>query len=131
MLFTLSFHLIGDEHSVTADSTARGITVTTPAGANTHRGLTQAIHAATNYAGDYLRDADRKGQPWGIKVSVADVTARYGAWNLGGLVRVPIGPPAPSDSPVAQIHARYRADGPMSALANAEQILRAYLTRAA
>jgi len=85
--------------------------------------LGEAIDIARNDMGEFLLPAQRPGRPWGLLVQVAEVQASYGDWP--GFP----GPPnrKPDPSPVTRIRRRWHDSGPLSALENGIEIIKAYL----
>jgi hypothetical protein len=131
-LFQLEFHINGTSHYANAEVVNGVLWVDTDGQRRQAKNENVAVQLAADFAAPFLRSAEQKSQAWGLKVAIAGNSASYGQWNLGGVVRIPVGGmPAPADSPVSLIRARYHDNGPTAALANAEQILRAYLRQAA
>ncbi len=126
-LFTLTAQVCGMNRSCSAESDGFGITVSTSTGPHAVRSWQDAIRVAERDIGLFLRRAERGDIPWGLHVSVGMVQAVYGEWPL-----LP-GPPSddrPEPSPVRRIRSKWRdSDGPMSALGNAVEIMKAYAPR--
>jgi plasmid stabilization system protein ParE len=124
-LFSLDAQVCGLERSATAESDGYGITVHTSSGPVRARSTNDAIRIARDDIGEFLHRGERRGVPWGLRVSVGPVQAVYGEWPLlpggGGGGRV-------EDSPVVRIRREWNErSGPSGALANAIRIIRAYL----
>jgi hypothetical protein len=124
-LFSLSAHVCGSERSVSAEADGFGITVSTSGGPVRARSTNDAVRLARDDIGEHLRRAERRsGVPWGLRVSVGGIQAVYGEWPLI------VGGGEPEASPVSRIRNRWdERSGPLSALANAIEIIRAYLPR--
>lgn len=123
-LFLLRAQVLGTERTVSAEADGFGITVHTSRGSVRARSVNDAIRIARDDMGDFLKTTKHAEGAWGLHVAVADVQAVYGNWPL-----LP-GPPsgAPSDSLVTRIRSRWHDSGPISALENAIEVIRGYLT---
>jgi hypothetical protein len=120
-LFSLTTQVAGQQDSVRADSTARGIAVESARGS----AVVADLHAATDLAGRILgpglERARRSGAPWGLHVEAAGYEAVYGDWPL---LQIPAG--RPRRTAISEIRSRLRAeDGPIDALNNAIRIIEA------
>lgn len=124
-LFSLDAHKCGNERHTSAETDGFGITVSLDGEMVRARSTNDAIRIARDYIGEYLRQAERGGVPWGIRVTVPDGTAIYGEWPF---TRGGAGDPAFRNTPLFRIRNRWRdGSGPLSALANAVEIIRAYV----
>ena len=123
-LFSLGAQRSGIERHVRAEADGFGITLLFDGTPIRVGSTNEAIRRARDFIGEYLLPAQRGGIPWGLIVTVSDGSAVYGEWPLRG------GPPGPTfqRTPLVQIHKRWHDSGPLSALENAVQILRAYTT---
>lgn len=128
-MFTLDAQVLGDQRNIRAESDGLGITVHTSRGPVRARHVNDAIRIAHDDLGEFLRPAhQRSGVPWGLCVSVAGVSSYYGDVRFcrgggggGGL---------PQSELVVRIRARWHdGQGPLAALENALDIVRAYLGR--
>lgn len=126
-LFSLYAQRCGEERHAIAEADGFGITVRLDGHPVQARRATDAIRIARDYIGEYLKPAQRGGIPWGLRVTVTGGVAAYGEWPLAG------GPGSPSfqNSPLVRIRSRWHDSGPFSALENAVEIIRAYVTTAA
>jgi hypothetical protein len=124
-LFALDAQKCGIERHVKAEADGLGITLYRDGQPSRVSGVSEAIHGARDYIGEFLRPAQRGGIPWGLRVTVSGGTAVYGEWPLvgGG------GGPSFSNSPLVRIRNRWHDSGPSSALENAIQIIREYTSR--
>jgi hypothetical protein len=127
-VFTLHADVCGIRHRVSAESTAAGIVLNSPTGQRRVRSRSHALHLAAHEIGMFLRRAERQDAPWGLYVSVDQISAAYGAWP-------PLmGPPVdthPRPSELVRIYRLWReGDGPKAALENACKIIEARLAGA-
>lgn len=126
-LFSLDAQVAGQERHTHAECDGSGITVYTDGVPHLARTRNDAIRIARNYIGEFLTRAHRRGLgAWGVRVTVADGTAVYGQWPLGGR-----GTPDPGfrQTPLFKIRNRWHDSGPLSALENAVEIMRTSLRR--
>ena len=122
--FTLEAQRCGPERHVTATLDGfGGITVDRDGDMAHVRSRSEAIRIARDYTGEFLRPAKRGGQPWGLRVQVADGWAVYGEWPVAGAGG---GSPSFRSTPLVRIRNRWHDSGPLSALENAIQIIREY-----
>jgi hypothetical protein len=123
-VFTLTAQVLGTQHTTSAERDDAGrIIVNTSNGPLGARSVSDAIRIAHRDMGEFLLPAQRPGRPWGLLVSVAGVQAVYGDWPL-----LPGEPRRkPDNSLVHRIRSRWHDSGPISALDNALEIVRAYL----
>jgi hypothetical protein len=122
-LFSLAAQKCGSERHVQATSDGLGITVDLDGRMVSARSVEDAIRIGRDYIGEFLQPAQRGGIPWGLMVNVSGGSAVYGEWPLlggGG------GSPGFQNTPLARIRDRWHDSGPLSALANAIEIVRAY-----
>jgi hypothetical protein len=125
-LFSLGGQKCGLERHATAEADGLGITVSLDGEIVRARSTNDAIRIARDYIGEFLQSAQRGGRPWGLMVSVSGGNAVYGEWPLlggGG------GSPDFQNTPLVRIRNRWHDSGPLSALANAIEIIRAYTPR--
>jgi hypothetical protein len=126
-LFSLDAQKCGIERHTSAEADGFGITVSLDGEMVRARSTNDAIRIARDYIGEFLRQAERGGVPWGVRVTVSGGTAVYGEWPMvggGG------GDPSFRNTPLFRIRNRWREGaGPLSALANAVEIIRAYAPR--
>lgn len=124
-MFTLDAQVCGTERTTRAEADGFGITVDTSAGPMRARSVNDAIRIARDDIGEFLQAAQRRGVPWGLRVTVSGGTAVYGEWPLlgggggrgGGF----------ENSPLVRIRRRWHhGSDALSALANAVEIIRAY-----
>lgn len=125
-LFALDAQKCGNERHARADADGLGITVYTDGHPHHARSSSDAIKIARDYIGEFLRPAQRGGIPWGLRVTVQDGTACYGEWPLTGGGG---GSASFQKTPLVQIRNRWHDSGPLSALENAAQIIRAYASK--
>ena len=124
-MFSLDAQVCGATRSTRAEQDGSGgITVYTSAGPRRARNVNDAIRLARNDIGEFLLPAQRGGRPWGLRVQVGGVAAVYGDWPL---LAGPSGG-RPDNSLVTRIRSRWHDSGPLSALENAVEIIRAYLS---
>jgi hypothetical protein len=123
-LFSLDAQRPGSERSVSAEADGFGVTVYTSDGPVRVPGVKQAVRVARDDIGRFLKDAKRTD--WGLRVTVAGVQAVYGDWPL---IQAPVPDSRPEPSLVVRIRSRWDGGGPLSALENAIEIIRAYLSR--
>ena len=121
-LFALDAHKAGFERHARAEADGLGITVFLEGEPQRDGRFGGAIRIARDHIGDFLQPAQRGGIPWGLMVTVSGGRAAYGQWPLGGGG----GSPSFQSSPLVRIHNRWHDSGPLSALENAIQIIRAY-----
>lgn len=122
-LFSLDAQRCGATCFARAELDGAGITVHTDEGLFRAGSAHDAIRIARDRIGRFLGPAERRGIPWGLLVSVSGGRARYGEWPALRGAR----PSAQfENSPLARIHRRWHDSGPLSALDNAVQIIRAY-----
>jgi hypothetical protein len=122
-LFSLDAQKCGAERHTFAEAAGLGITVYTDGVPHRASSINDAIHTARDYIGEFLQPAQRGGVPWGLRVTVSGGVAVYGEWPLvssGG------GSPSFENSPLVKIRNLWHDSGPISALENAVQIIRAY-----
>lgn len=124
-LFSLAAHRCGPERHVRAEADGFGITVYLDGEPRTARTINDAIAIARDYIGDFLQPAQRGGMPWGLLVTVSGGVASYGEWPLSGGG----GSPSFQNTPLVRIRNRWADSRPLSALANAIQIVREYVPR--
>jgi hypothetical protein len=99
--------------------------VSTSSGEFRVRTIDDGIRVARMEIGRFVKAAERSA-PWGLTVSVANVSAFYGEPLPGSTPR--FGPPADPNSFVAKIRRRWRpGDSAIAALDNATEIIRAYI----
>jgi len=120
-LFALDAQKAGFEHHVHAETDGLGIVVYTDEEVRRVGSVNEAIRIARDYIGAFLQPAQRGGIPWGLLVTVSDGCAAYGEWPLAGG-----GGPSFQQTPLVRIHKRWHDSGPLSALENAIEIIRAY-----
>lgn len=125
-LFSLDAHRCGPERHAQASSDGLGITVSLDDEMIRARSVNDAIRIARDYIGEYLQPAQRGGMPWGVRVTVSDGVAVYGEWPLVGGSGTS---PDFQNTPLVRIRNRWHDSGPLSALANAVEIIRAYTPR--
>jgi hypothetical protein len=125
-LFSLDAHRCGVERHARAEADGLGITVDLDGQPVRARSGNDAIRIARDYIGEFLQPAERGGAPWGLRVTVSDGVAVYGEWPLSGGGG---GSPSFQNTPLVRIRNRWRGSGPLSALANAIEIIRAYTAR--
>lgn len=123
-LFSLDAQKCGPERHATAESDGFGITVSLDGEMVRARSTNDAIRIARDYIGEYLQPAERGGVPWGLRVTVSGGVAVYGEWPLVGGSG---GSPDFQNTPLVRIRNRWHDSGPLSALANAIEIIRAYV----
>lgn len=123
-MFTLEAQVLGITHttSVRRDETGN-IVVLTTGGPRRATSVNDAVRIARADMGEFLLPAQRGGRPWGLKVQVGEAGAVYGEWP--GFPVPPNG--RPDNSLIARIHRRWHDSGPISALENALEIVRAYV----
>jgi hypothetical protein len=121
-LFALGAQKAGFEHHVRAETDGLGIVVYTDEEVRPVGSVNEAIRVARDYIGAFLQPAQRGGIPWGLLVTVSDGCAAYGEWPLSGGG----GGPSFEQTPLVRIHRRWHHSGPLSALENAIEIIRAY-----
>ena len=126
-LFSLDAQRCGAERRVHADADGFGLTVYTDGTPVRARSVNDAIRVARDYIGEFLQPAERGEIPWGLRVGVSDGNAAYGEWPLAGRR----GGDEFENSPLVRIRRRWHDSGPLSALANAIEIIRAYAPGAA
>jgi hypothetical protein len=126
-LFSLEAHKAGFRAHANVVADGLGITVNTDQGPIHARGIDAAIRAARDYIGQFLAPARRGGIPWGLLVTVSDGVAAYGEWPLSGGG----GSPSFGETALAKIRGRWHDHDPLSALANAIEIVHAYNDRPA
>jgi hypothetical protein len=121
-LFSLAAQKAGFQAHANAEADGLGIVVSTDAGPTRVRTVDAAMRLARDHIGQFLAPASRGEIPWGLLVSVAEGSAAYGEWPLSG------GTAAPSfqQTALARIRRRWHDRGPLSALENAMEIVRAY-----
>lgn len=125
-LFALDAQKAGAERHVHAVADGSGITVHRDGWPMATRSVNDAVRLARNYIGEFLQSAQRGGIPWGLLVTVEEGVAAYGEWPLSG---------RSSDNPqfsrtaLVRIRERWHDSGPLSALENAMEIVRAYAAR--
>lgn len=125
-VFALDAHKAGHELHVRATSDGSGITVDRDGWPTHTSSISEAIRVARDYVGEFLQPAQRGGIPWGLLVTVEDGVASYGEWPLsGGGSRNPDF----SRTPLVKIRNRWHDSGPLSALENAIEIIKAYAPR--
>lgn len=124
-VFVLEAQVLGNPHTTRADRDDSGtIVVITSSGPHRARSVNDAVRIARQDMGEFLLPAQRPGRPWGLRLEVAGVQAVYGEWPLF---------PGRSDgrrdnSLVTRIRSRWNdGRGPLSALENACEIIKAYL----
>lgn len=124
-LFSLDAQKCGYERHARADADGFGAITVNLDGQQLHaRSTNDAIRIGRDYIGEFLQSAQRGGTPWGLRVTVSGGTAVYGEWPLvGGGGRSP----SFQNSPLVRIRNRWHDSGPLSALANAIEIVRAYV----
>lgn len=127
LLFSLGAQKCGPERHAQATSDGLGrITVDLDGEMIRARSVNDAIRIARDYIGEFLQPAQRGGTPWGLLVTVSGGSAVYGEWPLsdgGGRS------PDSQNTPLVRIRNRWHDSGPLSALANAIEIIRAYAPR--
>jgi hypothetical protein len=122
--FSLSAQVCGNQHTVSAEPSARGYTVQSSLGPRYGVGRGEALRLACHEMASVLEPARRPGVPWGLHVSVGDRAAVYGEWPL---LRGPVDPGRQRETRLSRIRRRWRdGDGPMAALDNARQIIETY-----
>src|SRR4051812_12988346 len=122
-LFSLDAQKAGAGRHVHAESDGSGIVVDRDGWATPARTVGEAIRVARDYIGEFLSPAQRGGIPWGLLVTVVDGVASYGEWPLsGGEARRPDF----RRTPLVRIRNRWHDSGPLSALENAIEIIKAY-----
>jgi hypothetical protein len=123
-LFSLDAQRAGIEAHARAEADGLGITLTLNGTARPAKSVNDAIRQARQYMGEFLLPAQKGDVPWGLRVTVSGGVAAYGEWPLapggGG------GDPTFQNSPLVRIRNRWHDSGPLSALANAIDIVRAY-----
>ncbi|MGH2904517.1 MAG: hypothetical protein ACRDK7_13175 [Solirubrobacteraceae bacterium] len=121
-LFALAAQKAGFQAHANANADGLGILLNTDAGPTRVRTIDAAIRVARDHIGGFLEPANRGGVPWGLLVTVAEGSAVYGEWPLSG------GPASPDfqQTALARIRRRWHDRGPLSALENAVEIIRAY-----
>jgi hypothetical protein len=123
-LFSLDAQRCGVERHARAEADGFGITVDLDGQSAHARSGNDAIRIAREYIGEHLQAAQRAGVPWGLRGTVSDGVAVSGEWpRVGGGG----GSPSFQDTPLVRIRNRWRGSGPLSALANAVEILHAYV----
>jgi len=124
-LFSLDAQVCGFERHAKAEADGLGITLYLDGQPTRHGSVNDAIRGARDFIGEFLRPAERGDRPWGLRVSVSGGAAVYGEWPLvgGG------GSPSFRKSPLVRIRERWHDSGPVSALENAIQIIREYVSR--
>lgn len=125
-LFSLDAQRCGVERHVRAEADGFGITVYTDGHQQRARSASDAITIARSYIGEFPQPAQRPGVPWGLRVTVPDGVAVYGEWPLSGGGG---GSPSFNNTPLVRIRNRFPGSGPLSALENATEIIRAYSPR--
>jgi hypothetical protein len=125
-LFELNAQKAGFERQIEAEADGFGITLIRDGNPSRVSSADEAIRDAGDYMAEFLRPAARGGIPWGLRIVVLDGVAVYGEWPLvGGGGRSP----SFQKTPLVQIRERWHDSGPLSALENAIQIIRAYTPR--
>jgi hypothetical protein len=124
VLFSLDAQRCGQERHARAEADGLGIVVDLDGHLTRVRTPNEALHVARDYIGEYLQPAQRAGVPWGLMVTVTDGVAVYGEWPLAGSNAHN---PTFQRTPLVRIRNRWHDSGPLSALANAVEIIRAYL----
>jgi hypothetical protein len=122
-LFSLDAQRCGIERHTSAEADGLGITVYTDGVPYRARSVNEAIRTARDYIGEFLRPAQGGGLPWGLRVTVSGGVAVYGEWPLVSSVG---NAPSFENSPLVRIRYRWHDSGPISALENAIEIIRAY-----
>lgn len=122
-IFSLQVQVVGFNHHAVARSDGYSITVETDGGSRSARSVREAMREAREHVGQYLHDAEKRKLPWGLLVSVAGVSAVYGAWPL-----LPGSGESESrtESLVARIRRQYKDGSALAALENALRIIDAY-----
>jgi hypothetical protein len=127
-IFSLDAQKAGAERHVHVDADGSGLTVFRDGWPVSVNSINAAIRMARDYMGEFLQSAQRGEIPWGLRVSVIDGVAAYGDWPLtGGSPRNPDF----SRTPLVRIRERWHDSGPLSALENAIEIVKAYAGRSA
>lgn len=125
--FELRAHFLDQRRSVSARFDGISWTVATDDGQLAARDLNQAIRIAHQQVGQLLRRVGHR-EGWGLRVEVAGVAASYG--EPDPLQPFLPGGRADPNSLVARIRSRWQeGDSPEAALANALDLVRAYLGR--
>jgi hypothetical protein len=125
-LFSLDAQRCGPARHARADADGLGGITVDLDGQQIHaRSTNDAIRIARDYIGEFLQPAQRGGIPWGLRVTVSGGNAVYGEWPLVGSGGG--GSPSFQSSPLVRIRNRWHDSGPLSALANAIEIVRAYV----
>jgi hypothetical protein len=125
-LFALEAQKCGTERHTEAVPDGHAIIVYLDGQPVAARSSNDAIRLAHDYIGEFLKSAQRGGAPWGLRVTVPGGVAVYGEWPLvggGG------GSPDFRNAPLVRIRNRWHDSGPLSALENAIEIIRAYVGR--
>src|SRR5438094_151078 len=121
-MFTLDAQVLGSPHTTSAQRDEIGaISVRTAGGPRLARSVNDAVRIAHADMGEFLLPAQPPGRPWGLRVQVGEVAAVYGEWP--GFPAPPDG--RPDNSLVTRIRHRWHDSGPLSALENALEIVRA------
>jgi hypothetical protein len=125
-LFALDAQKAGAKKHVHAETDGSGITVYRDGWPAHARNASEAIRVARDYIGEFLQPAQRGGIPWGLLVTVPEGVASYGEWPLSGR-----GGDRPDfrKTPLVRIRERWHDSGPLSALENAIEIIKAYSGR--
>jgi hypothetical protein len=123
-LFSLDAQVAGIERHVRAAADGTGITLYRDGDPSHVRSTSAAIREARDYIGEFIIGAQKtKDIPWGLRVTVSDGAAVYGEWPLTGGGSAD---PSFQNTPLVRIRNRWHDSGPVSALQNAVEILRAY-----
>jgi hypothetical protein len=121
-LFSLAAQKAGFQAHADAQVDGLGIVVSTEAGVTRVRTVDAAMRVARDHIGEFLAPASQGAIPWGLLVSVAEGSAASGEWPLSGGTATP----SFQQTALARIRRRWHDHGPLSALENAMEIVRAY-----
>jgi hypothetical protein len=121
-LFSLAAQKAGFEVHASAEADGLGITVNTDQGPIRAHSIDAAIRVARDYIGQFIEPACRGGIPCGLLVTVSDGVASYREWPLAGGG----GSPNFQQTALVRIRRECHHDGPLSALANAIEIIHWY-----
>ena len=121
-LFALDAQKAGFGCSARAQADGFGVTLYLDGEPRRAGSFSGAIRIVRDYVGGFLLPVQRGGTPWGLRVTVSGGMASYGEWPLAGGGRSPDF----EHSPLVRIRNRWHDSGPLSALENAVQIIRAY-----